>query len=122
MIDKELKKLIEENALALATVDEYCNPHCIAVGFVKVISKDKLLITNNYMTKTIKNIQKNRNVSLTVWNKDWKKNCMGYELRGIAEYYTKGKWYEMVKHIPENKEEPCRGAILITIKKIKRLA
>ena len=35
---------------------------------------------------------------------------------------TLNKWYEMVKQIPENKGEPCKGAILITINKIKKSA
>ncbi len=121
-LNKELKSLIEDNALALATVDKSGKPHCIAVGFVKVVFKDKLLVTNNYMVETIKNIQKNSDISLTVWNKNWKQNCIGYELRGIAKYYTKSKWYDMIKQIPENEGEPCKGAILVTVKSIKRLA
>ncbi|MHA1866402.1 MAG: pyridoxamine 5'-phosphate oxidase family protein [Candidatus Heimdallarchaeaceae archaeon] len=121
-INEELKKLIEENALAFATINENGNPHCIVVAFVKVVSKNQILITDNYMVETIKNIQQNPNVAVSVWNKDWKENCVGYELRGTAEYFTSGKWYEMIKQIPENKEEPCKGAILITINKIKKLA
>ena len=121
-INEELKKLIEENALAFAIVDENGNPHCIAVGFVKVVSKNQILTTDNYMVETIKNIQQNSNVALSVWNKDWKENCVGYELKGAAEYFTGGKSYEMIKQIPENKEKPCKGAILITINKIKKLA
>lgn len=120
-IGRNLKKLIEENALALATADRN-KPHCIAVGFVKVIPKNKLLITDNYMVETRKNIQKNPNIALTVWNKDWKKNCTGYELKGTAKYFTSKKWYGMVKKIPENKGMPCKGAILVTINKIKKLA
>lgn len=121
VINEELKKLIEENALALATVDVIGNPHCIAIGFVKVISENQILVTDNYMTNTIKNIQRNNNVALVVWNKNWKENCIGYELRGIAGYFTSGKWHKMVKEIPENQREPCKGAILITISKIKKL-
>jgi len=121
-INEELKRLIEENALAFATVDEKGNSHCIAVGFVKVVSKNQILVTDNYMVETVKNIQQNPNAALSVWNKDWKEKCVGYELRGTAEYFTTGKWYEMIKQIPENKEEPCKGAILITINKIKKLA
>ena len=121
-INEELKKLIEENALAFATIDEKENPHCIAVAFVKVVSKNQILVTDNYMVETVKNIQQNPNAALSVWNKDWKENCVGYELRGTAEYFTSGKWYEMIKQIPENKEEPCKGAVLITINKIKKLA
>ena len=43
-INEELKRLIEENALAFATVDENGNPHCIAVAFVKVVSKNQILV------------------------------------------------------------------------------
>ena len=36
-----IKKLIEENALAFATTDEGGNPHCIAVGYPKVVSENQ---------------------------------------------------------------------------------
>lgn len=121
-INQELKELIEENALALATIDEKGSPHCIAVGFVKVVSENQLLVTDNYMMGTRKNIQKNPNVALTVWNKDWKEKCIGYGLKGTAEYFTEGKWYKMIKKIPENKGEPCKGTILVTLTQIKKLA
>ena len=78
-INPKIKKLIEENALALATVDEKENPHCIAVGFAKVVSDNEILITDNYMLITPKNIQKNSNIALAVWNREWKEDrrCEG---------------------------------------------
>jgi hypothetical protein len=121
-INEELRTLIEENVLALATVDENANPHCIAVAFVKAVSDNQILVTNNYMSETIKNIKRNPNVALVVWNKEWEESCVGYELRGSAEYFTSGRWYEAVKKVPENEGEPCKGAILITISSIKKLA
>lgn len=121
-ISKEAKELIENSAIALATIDKDGNPHCIAVASVKFVSDNQFLVTDNYMVNTSKNIQKNPNVALTVWNKDWQNNCIGYKLKGLAEYFTKGKWHEMLKEIPENKGEPCKGAILITINKIKRVS
>ncbi len=74
------------------------------------------------MFETTKNIRRNPNVALSVWNTGWKKNCVGYELRGTAKYFKKGKYYEAVKRIPENKGEPLKGAVVATIKKIKRLS
>jgi predicted pyridoxine 5'-phosphate oxidase superfamily flavin-nucleotide-binding protein len=71
-INEELKKLIQENALAFATMDENGNPHCIAVGFIKVVSKNQILITDNYIVETIKNIQQGLNVALAVWDKQLK--------------------------------------------------
>jgi predicted pyridoxine 5'-phosphate oxidase superfamily flavin-nucleotide-binding protein len=113
--------MIEENALGLATIDKSGNPHNIAVGYVKVISENQLLISDNWLQETIENIKSNPNVALVVWNNDWKKNCVGYELKGRVEYFTSGKWIEIIKKIPINKGEPCKGAILITINKIKSL-
>ncbi len=121
-IDEKLKNLIENNALALATVDENNEPHCIAVAFAKVVSQNQILITDNYMQTTVENIKRGSKVALVVWNKDWEQNCTGYALKGKAEYFTSGKWYEMVKAMPENANEPCKGAILITVEKIKKLA
>ncbi len=122
MINEGMKKMIEANALGLATADETGNPHNIAVAYVKVISKNQLIISDNHLVETIANIKKNPNVSLVVWAKNWEKNCIGYELKGKAEYFTSGKWIEFIKKIPINEGEPCKGAIMITINKVKVLS
>lgn len=121
-ISPDIKNLIEQNAIAIATVDEMGDPHCITVVFVKVVSKNQLLVTNNYMVKTIENIQRKPSIALAVWDKNWEEKCVGYELKGTTEYFTDGKWREMVKNLPGNKGEPCKGAILVTINRIKKLA
>lgn len=122
MINEGIKKMIEENALGLATIDKEGNPHNIAIAYVKVISKNQLLVSNNYIVESIENIKRNPNVSLVVWPANWKEACIGYELKGKAEYFTSGKWHDEIKKLPINKDEPCKGAILITINKIKALA
>lgn len=121
-IDKELKHLIENEELALATSYQDGNPHVIFVGFAKVVSNDEILITDNYMNETFKNLQKNKNVALAVCNSDWKNNCVGYEMKGSATYFNSGKWLEIVKKMPENKDMPSKGAILIKINKIKKVS
>lgn len=121
-INKTIKKLIEENAVAVSTVGIDGNPHCIAVAYVKVVSDNQILITDNYMVTTLENLKSNKNVAIAVWNKDWKKECIGYELKGVAEYFIEGTWHDKVKQIPENEDESCKGAILVTVNNIKRLA
>ena len=122
MINEGIKNMIEENACGLATTDKSGNPHNIAVGYVKVISTNQLVVSDNWLNETIANIKHNPNVALVVWHSDWKKTCAGYELKGKAEHFTTGKWVDLIKKIPINKGEPCKGAILITINKIKSLA
>jgi predicted pyridoxine 5'-phosphate oxidase superfamily flavin-nucleotide-binding protein len=111
---KEIKDLIENNAVAIATVTEENSPNVIGVAFVKVINDDSVLITDNYMNQTIKDIIGNKNVCLAVWNKDFK----GYKLIGEAEYYTKGEWKDFVGGMKENEGLPAKGAILIKVSKI----
>jgi len=121
-ITSEIKKLIEENALAIATTDDKNNPHCVVVGYPKVVSKNHIILSAIYIIETLKNIERNNNVSLAVWSRDWEKDCEGYELRGKAKYFTSGKWKKFVDNLPENKNEKPKGVILVTVEKIKKLA
>ena len=123
-ITPEIKKLIEGNALAVATTDENGNPHCIALGFSRVVSDNQIVSSAIYVVETLKNIERNNNITLAVWSRNWEDegDCEGYELKGKAEYLTSGKWKEFVDNLSENKNENPKGAILITIEKIKKLA
>lgn len=121
-IKTEIKKIIEGNALALATTDKNNNPHCVAVGYPKVVAEDKIVISAIYVEETLKNIERNNNIALAVWGRDWEKTCKGYELKGKAEYFTSGKWKKFVDNLPENKGENPKGAILISVEEIKKLA
>lgn len=110
-INSKQKKIIEENPISLATINKSNNPHVIVVAYVKVISPNQILITDNFMTQTIKNLEYNNQVSLVVWDQKWK-SC---QLNGAAQYFTKGKWKKYVQKMKENKGLPSKGAVLITL-------
>lgn len=120
MITAGIKKIIESNALGLATVDKNGRPHNIAVAYVKV-EGDKIIISNAHIFESIKNIEKNKNVSLVVWNKEWEVACVGYEIVGKAKNYTGGKWFDYVCHLPDNDGCEILSAIVIEVIKIKKL-
>jgi predicted pyridoxine 5'-phosphate oxidase superfamily flavin-nucleotide-binding protein len=115
-INLDLKRIIQENPIALATINDNL-PNIIVVAFAKVVSDDQILITDNYMNKTKDDLNSNNNVCLAVWNKDWE----GYKLIGKAQYYKEGKWLDYVRNMPENKGLPANGAILINLNKIIKL-
>jgi predicted pyridoxine 5'-phosphate oxidase superfamily flavin-nucleotide-binding protein len=116
MITSEAKKLIEENPVAIATC-VFDKPNISVAAYIKVIDDNTLVITDNYMAKTVSNINKNNKIEIAVWDKDW----VGYKISGKASYETTGKWLEFVQKMSENKGLPAKGAILVTVNEIKRI-
>ena len=120
IITPGIKKLIEDNALALATISKNGRPHNIAVAYCKVFG-DKVIISNSHIKETISNIKNNKQVSLVVWHKNWEKICVGFEMTGRAETINPGKWYNFVKNMSDNEGCEIKSAIVVTVFKIKKL-
>ncbi len=117
IIGNNLKKLIENNAMSLATVNNDNTPNVIGVAYIKVVSENKIIITDNFMSQTINNIQENNNICIAVWNEKWK----GAKIIGTADYYTSGEWKSYVENMKENQGLSAKGAILVTISQIIKL-
>jgi predicted pyridoxine 5'-phosphate oxidase superfamily flavin-nucleotide-binding protein len=119
-MDDGIKYLIENNALALSSVDSEGRPHNIAVACCKVVN-DKIVISNSHIYETIKNLEVNKNVSLAVWHKDWEEVSIGFEIKGIADNFTNGEWFDFVKKLPDNDDYDIKSAIIVTVVSIKKL-
>jgi len=120
IITPGIKKLIEDNALSLASIDKNGNPHNIAVAYCKVVD-DNIIISNAHIKETVKNIAINGKVSLSVWHSDWEKVCIGFELKGLAKNFISGKWFDFVKNLPDNEGYDIKSAIVVKIKSVKKL-
>lgn len=120
MISLGLKKLIEANVLGFATIGRNGKPHNIAVACVKV-EGNNIVISNAHIRESIRNIEKNSNVSLVVWNKEWEKACVGFEIIGKASDYTSGKWFDYVCKLSDNEGYKIKSAIVVKVAKIKKL-
>jgi len=118
-ISKKQKELIEGNILAFATCDLRGKPNVIAVSFCRVVDKDKILITDNFMNKTRKNLIENSRVAISVWGEDGNE---GYQFKGKADYLTSGKWKKIVDKDPNNKGLAHKAAVLVTVEEIWDLA
>lgn len=118
-ISKGQKKLIEKEVLALATSDLKDKPNVVAVACCRVVGKSKILITDNFMSKTRKNLLKNNKVAIAVWSRDGEE---GYQFKGRAQYLTSGKWKKVVDNDPNNKGLSHKAAILVTVNEIWDLA
>lgn len=112
-IDKKYTKIIENNLIYLSTCSCKKIPRVIVCADAKVFL-EKILITDNYMGITKKNILENNLVSL----------CVGEERKGFlyiqgkVDYKTSGKYYTYVKSLKENRGFPCRGVLVVSVNKI----
>jgi len=79
--------------------------------------KTEIVITDNYMKTTRRNLLSNGKIEVLVYDKQWR----GYRVKGKAKYYNSGKWLEFVKSMKENKSHPAKGAIVINVNKIEKL-
>ena len=116
-IDSKIKKLIEENPAAFGTIDKKNRPNVIGVAYIKVVAKNKIVITDNFMKQTKHNLSTNKHVCLAVWDRKWN----GCKIIGTARYFTNGKWKKFIENMKENKGLPAKGAIVITISKLIKL-
>ncbi len=115
-MDEKIKNMIENNIVSFATSSKDGKPNVIAVACLKIVD-DKIIITDNYMNKTKKNLEENNKVALVVW-----KNEEGYQLKGTAEYIIEGKWFDFVKNLKENKDLPAKAVVVVTIEEVCKLA
>jgi len=112
---EDIKNKLEKAIIAVATVDSDNKPHTIAIMYAK-IKEGKVVITNNYMDSTIKNLKTNPYISLVFWEGE-----DGYRIDGEVEYFDSGKWLEFVRSLPENKGFAADGALVVDVDNITEL-
>lgn len=97
-------------------------PHVVPVCFVKPVGSDKVLIANNFVAKTAKNIAQGSKVALGAVR--FAGGFYGYMLKGSAEVLESGELFESIKKLVEEKTKGKRSpvsAILVYIEKIYSL-
>lgn len=111
LTEKQLDLLSRRNLVILATSDFELMPRAIFVEVNKA-EKDKIIITDNQMETTKKNILSNKNVFLLAHEDDYH---YGLKVIGRAEYFSEGEQFDFVQKLETNKNWSPKGAIVVTI-------
>lgn len=118
----EYENLINNKPMHIATVRHDNSPNLSVAADVRVIDKDKIIISVNEMINTQKNIENNPRVVLTSFDKDW----VGVRIFGEAKFYSNGKYYDFCKktffsnsEADSNDEKKPKGAIVVKVVKIE---
>ncbi len=88
---KECQELINNvYAAAFSTCTEN-NPNVVPVSMKQVIDDETVMVSDQYMNKTLANLKANPRAALSVWNDEG-----GYQVKGSVEYIDEGPRYEAV--------------------------
>ena len=84
---KELFEKVGAVALGTSTLDG--TPNVVPVGAKKIIDDETILISDQFLNKTLSNMKSNPRVSVTYWE-----GREGYQLKGTITIETSGTRYE----------------------------
>ena len=114
----EMKQVFDKSELfPLATASSSGVPNVVPVKYVFVESDDELWLVDNYMLKSLQNMQQNPHASLYV-NISEDKVC--FQVKGTIEIQTSGADYERMKIMAHKirSDIPARSLIVMRITEI----
>ena len=108
---------VEVVVLGTSTVDG--TPNAVPAGAKKIIDPETILISNQYLNKTLANMKSNPMVTVLFWE-----GGEGYQLKGHVTIETSGKRFEdTARWIEERSRErgvkrKSKGAVILKIEEI----
>ena len=101
-MSEEIKQMLDENIVYLATASKEGKPNVVPIGLVHAISDNEVLIGDVWFKKTRKNLEENAQVAISFTDvKRWE----SYQLKGKAKIYKSGEIYEKIFDIMKKKAE-----------------
>ena len=117
MMNEQVKELLQTSMWDLATYADG-EPNVVPVAFKDITPDGKLLVGDVFLETTLKNIQANHKIALSVFDSQ---KLTGYQIKGSAEYVTEGAVVTKFKGIVEKMFKgavTAKGALIITPEKI----
>lgn len=78
-------------AAAVGTCSQDGVPNSVPCSMKQVIDPETVMISDQYMSKTLENLKANPRMSVTVWDDEG-----GYQVKGAVTYENEGPRYEAV--------------------------
>jgi predicted pyridoxine 5'-phosphate oxidase superfamily flavin-nucleotide-binding protein len=116
VLNDELKEAIEKNLVFLATASIQGVPNVVPIGFARPIDDKTILIADNYMNKTRKNLDENPKLSLIVSDA----KTFPYQVKGTVEIFESGEYFDQVVDWAQNvmTELQPKSAILFKVEEV----
>ena len=119
-MNSRVKEIFEKQQIApLATATKDGVPNVVPVNAKKILDDETILISDQFFGKTLKNIQDNPQVAITIWD-----NLEGYQIKGSVTIETSGTRFEETAQWIEgigkalNLPLKSKGAVIMNITEI----
>ncbi len=109
-INEEMKALLKSAMWVLATADSSGLPNAVPIHFNSILDDNRLMLVDNFMNKTIANIQVNPQVSVSVWN-----SSTGYQFKGMATIENSGANYELAVELVKDRPFRPKGVVVVDV-------
>lgn len=91
---EEMKEVAEKGKPFIIATASLCGePNAVPITFAKIVSADEIILVDNFMKKTIQNIEANPIVSVSVWAKMDTGKSIGYQFKGKAREERSGELF-----------------------------
>lgn len=94
-LNSEIQEIFgKQDVFPVATAALDGTPNVVPMSFVKVLDEDTLLIVDNFMNKTRKNLEENPVMAVSIWDMQSGKS---YQIKGNTTFVGSGKIFEDAK-------------------------
>jgi uncharacterized protein len=119
-LSEEIKKIIENVPVSFASSTTNGIPNCVVVSDIRAISPNQVIVADNFLNKTRKNIDINKNVALVVHSSDYKQ---AFQLKGTCEVFTDNDHRQkLIELFGDDPRWSKKATLIITITEIWNLA
>ena len=90
MTEEMMDAIEKDNLVFLATATADGTPNVVPIGFARPVDNKTIMLVDNFMNKTHKNIENNPKVSLVLRDA----SACPYQFKGTAEIIEEGKYFD----------------------------
>ncbi|MCM1565221.1 MAG: pyridoxamine 5'-phosphate oxidase family protein [Dehalobacter sp.] len=107
----------KQDVFPVATAALDGTPNVMPMSFVKVLDEDSVLIVDNFMNKTRKNLETNPVIAVSIWDMQSRKS---YQIKGKAAFVDSGKIFDNAKAWVAEKMPSLqpKAAVVLKVEKI----
>lgn len=112
---KEAFRTMKAFPVATASSDGW--PNVVPIAFVEIVDDETIWIADNFMKKTLLNVQENPKVSIYIWGPETK-GC--FQIKGTIEIKTSGPEFEKMQFTVRSKmaKAPAKNLFIMKIQEI----